>query len=205
MKELQPFDITFSGVNLIEASAGTGKTYNITSLYIRALIEQDISVGKILVVTYTEAATKELKDRLLKRMSEAVSVLKNGEVVNKHDQFLHELLHHTDDRDRAVKRLEKAIRSFDESAVYTIHGFCYQALQEQAFESRAMYDAEMIGDDSELVLEAVDDYWRNWVAEVSEHPNKKPLLNLLLDVRQRVAGQSRGKLSLAKGPCFLCN
>ncbi len=181
MKELQPFDITFSGVNLIEASAGTGKTYNITSLYIRALIEQDISVGKILVVTYTEAATKELKDRLLKRMSEAVSVLKNGEVVNKHDQFLHELLHHTDDRDRAVKRLEKAIRSFDESAVYTIHGFCYQALQEQAFESRAMYDAEMIGDDSELVREAVDDYWRNWVAEVSEHPNKKPLLNLLLD------------------------
>ena len=181
MKELRPFDIRFSGINLIEASAGTGKTYNITSLYIRALIEEDISVGKILVVTYTEAATKELKDRLLRRMREAVSVLKNREVSNKNDQFLHALLSHTDDKDRAIGRLEKAIRSFDESAVYTIHGFCYQALQEQAFESRAMYDAELIGDDAELVLEAVDDYWRNWVDEVSEDPSKKPLLTLLLD------------------------
>ncbi len=181
MKELQPFDIAFSGINLIEASAGTGKTYNITSLYIRALIEHDISVGKILVVTYTEAATKELKDRLLQRIREAVSVLKKGKVDNKHDQFLLDLHHHTDDKAHAVERLEGAIRSFDESAVYTIHGFCYQALQEQAFESRAMYDAELIGDDSDLVLEAVDDYWRNWVAEVTEEPQKQPLLDLLLD------------------------
>ncbi|WP_445666083.1 exodeoxyribonuclease V subunit beta [Fodinibius sp. AD559] len=195
MKELQPFEISFSGINLIEASAGTGKTYNITSLYIRALIEQEIPVSKILVVTYTEAATKELKDRLLQRMREAVSVLKNGEVANKQDQFLHELLHHTDERDHAIEQLEKAIRSFDESAVYTIHGFCYQALQEQAFESRAMYDAELIGDDSELVLEAVDDYWRNWVAEVSEHPNKQPLFNLLLD-----NGYEPEKLAKELGP-----
>ncbi|WP_372637757.1 exodeoxyribonuclease V subunit beta [Fodinibius sp.] len=181
MKLLNPFEITFSGINLVEASAGTGKTYNITSLYIRALIERDISVGKILVVTYTEAATKELKDRLLRRIRASVRALKSGEVGDPSDQFLRDLLAEVSECKKAVDKLERAVRMFDEASVYTIHGFCYQALQEQAFESRALYDAEMVGDDSELVQEAVDDYWRNWVAEVAEHPRKRLLLKLLVD------------------------
>lgn len=184
MKLLKPFEIDLSGINLVEASAGTGKTYNITSLYIRTLIERDITVGKVLVVTYTEAATKELKDRLLRRIREAIEVLTSGEVEEGTDQFLAELLETVEDRKGAFEKLEKAVRMFDEASVYTIHGFCYQALQEQAFESGAMYDAEMIGDDSELVQEAVDDYWRKWIAEVSEHPHKKPLLKLLNDEGQ---------------------
>ncbi len=181
MKPLKPFDISFTGINLVEASAGTGKTYNITSLYIRALIELDISVSKILVVTYTEAATKELKDRLLSRIRESIKVLKSNRVADDSDQFLKELLQNVDDRSQAVRNLEKAVRMFDEAAVYTIHGFCYQALQEQAFESRALFDAEMIGDDSELVLEAVDDYWRKSVSDATGDPLKRPLLKYLMD------------------------
>jgi exodeoxyribonuclease V beta subunit len=181
MKLLEPFNIDLSGINLVEASAGTGKTYNITSLYIRALLEQDISVGKILVVTYTEAAMKELKDRLLSRIRESMEALKAGKVEEKSDEFLKDLLSEVHDHQKAVAKLEKAVHKFDEASVYTIHGFCYQALQEQAFESGAMYDAEMIGDDSELVQEAVDDYWRKWVAEISENPRKQPLLKLLTD------------------------
>ena len=181
MKILEPFEVEFSGINLVEASAGTGKTYNITSLYIRAIVERDVAVSKLLVVTYTEAATKELKDRLLERIRQSISVLKAGEVSDQSDQFLVDLLDKVDDTDEAVERLQRAVRLFDEASVYTIHGFCYQALQEQAFESRAMYDAEMIGDDSELVQEAVDDYWRNWVAEVSANPAKRPLLSLMKD------------------------
>ncbi|SHE32580.1 DNA helicase/exodeoxyribonuclease V, beta subunit [Fodinibius roseus] len=181
MKLLNPFEISLSGINLVEASAGTGKTYNITSLYIRALIERDIAVGKILVVTYTEAATKELKDRLLGRIRQSVRVLKSGEVRDRSDQFLRELLAEVSDYEGAADKLERAVRMFDEASIYTIHGFCYQALQEQAFESRALYDAEMVGDDAELVQEAVDDYWRNWVREVSEHPEKRLLLKLLID------------------------
>ena len=181
MKLLKPFEIDLSGINLVEASAGTGKTYNITSLYIRVLIEQDISVGKILVVTYTEAATKELKDRLLSRIRASIEVLESGRVDKESDDFLEALLTEVDRPQKAVEKLEAAVRMFDEASIYTIHGFCYQALQEQAFESRAMYDAEMIGDDKELVQEAVDDYWRNWVAEVSKNPQKKSLLKLLND------------------------
>ena len=179
MKPLKPFEISYSGINLVEASAGTGKTYNITSLYIRALIELDVSVDDLLVVTYTEAATKELKDRLLKRIRESINVLKEGEVSDDSDQFLSELITHVSNPEEALEKLQRAVRCFDEAAVYTIHGFCYQSLQEQAFESRAMYNAEMIGDDSELVQEAVDDYWRNWIAEFSEDKEKKVLLDLI--------------------------
>ncbi|MDZ7680160.1 MAG: exodeoxyribonuclease V subunit beta [Fodinibius sp.] len=181
MRLLDPFEVSLSGINLVEASAGTGKTYNITSLYIRAIVEKDMAVSKLLVVTYTEAATKELKDRLLERIQQSIAVLKAGKVSDESDQFLVDLLDEVAQPEQAVDRLQRAVRLFDEASVYTIHGFCYQALQEQAFESRAMYDAEMIGDDSDLVQEAVDDYWRNWIAEVSEDPRKRPLLELLKD------------------------
>ncbi|HKK45425.1 MAG TPA: exodeoxyribonuclease V subunit beta, partial [Balneolaceae bacterium] len=181
MKKLKPFEIDLSGINLVEASAGTGKTYNITSLYIRTLIERDVTVSNILVVTYTEAATKELRDRLLNRIRQSISVLKKGKSDKEDDQFLDDLLDHVSNPGQAIEKLDAAVRSFDEASVYTIHGFCYQALQEQAFDSRAMYDAEMIGDDSDLVLEAVDDYWRNWIADTANNPWKKPLVKLILD------------------------
>jgi len=181
MKSLQPFDISFSGINLVEASAGTGKTYNITSLFIRALIELEIPVRNILVVTYTDAATKELKDRLLKRIRESITVLKTNHTADRDDQFLKQLSDHVNDRLRVIEKLERAVRTFDEAAIYTIHGFCYQALQEQAFESGAMYGAEITVDDSDLVLEAVDDYWRSWVGKAATDKLKRPLLKYLLE------------------------
>lgn len=179
MKTLKPFEISLSGINLIEASAGTGKTYNIASLYIRALTEQDIEVKGILVVTYTEAATKELRERLMKRLRQCVQALEGTEFED--DEFLRALPGHVTNNEQAISKLKKAIRSFDEAAIYTIHGFCYQALQEQAFESRAMFDAELIGDDKEVVRQAVDDYWRRWVHEISEDELRQPLLKYLMD------------------------
>lgn len=194
MRPLNPFDISFTGINLVEASAGTGKTYNITSLYIRALIELSLTVNQILVVTYTEAATKELKDRLLRRVRESVRALETNSA-DTDDQFLNALLGHVTNRQKAISKLEEAVRSFDEAAIYTIHGFCYQSLQEQAFKSRAMYGAEMIGDDSELVLEAVDDYWRNWVSEASQDSLKRPLLQFLVQ-----KGYTPDQLASTLGP-----
>ena len=180
MRPLHPFDIPLTGINLVEASAGTGKTYNIASLYIRALIEYKRKVSEILVVTYTEAATKELKDRLQKRIRESVTALRTGKVPDG-DAFLHELKSRVEHKDRAVELLQQAVRSFDEASVYTIHGFCYRALQEHAFESGAIFGAELIGDDTEVVLDVVDDYWRSWVNEASGDPLKRPLLKLLTD------------------------
>ncbi len=181
MKKLQPFELRFSGINLVESSAGTGKTYSITSLYIRALIEKEIDVDQILAVTYTEAATKELKDRILKRIRISLHVLKGNTAESTGERFYKELRNHVTDPKQAITRLEQALRKFDEASIYTIHGFCYRALQEQAFESGAIYDAELIGEDTELVQEAVDDYWRSWVAKVTDNPQQRPLLKMMTD------------------------
>jgi exodeoxyribonuclease V beta subunit len=215
MKPLDPFAVDFTGVHLIEASAGTGKTYNIASLYVRALIEAGQTVDEILVVTYTEAATKELRDRLMRRLRESIRVLEGG--VAGSDSFLSQLKQQIRDPEKvdgggetddladsekegdpaysqtagdtaqpvdsaeAAKRLKRAVRSFDEAAIYTIHGFCRHALQDRAFESGAPFEAELIGDDSEIVREIIEDYWRNYVQEASKDELKRPLLQFLLD------------------------
>ena len=63
-RPLDPFGVVLQGVNLVEAAAGTGKTWTITVLYLRLLLERDLPVARILVVTYTRAATGELRQRL---------------------------------------------------------------------------------------------------------------------------------------------
>lgn len=179
MKPLQPFDVPFSGVHLIEASAGTGKTYNIASLYVRAVIETDKTVDEILVVTFTKAATKELRDRLMRRLRESIQVLKGASA--EEDSFLLDLQENVSNKDQANERLKQAVHSFDEAAVYTIHAFCQHALQEWAFESGAPFEAELIGDDSEILTELIDDYWRNTVKSYSDNPVQRPLLKFLMD------------------------
>ena len=179
MKPLQPFDVSFSGVHLIEASAGTGKTYNIASLYVRAVIETDKTVDEILVVTFTKAATKELRDRLMRRLRESIQVLKGASA--EEDSFLVHLQKNVANKERAIERLQQAVHSFDEAAVYTIHAFCQHALQEWAFESGAPFEAELIGDDSEILTELIDDCWRNTVKTYSDSPVQRPLLKFLLD------------------------
>lgn len=179
MNTLRPFEIPLSGVNLIEASAGTGKTYNITSLYVRALIDKNVEVDQILVITFTKAATKELKDRILKRLRESIDALQNQEGGS--DEFLENLINYVQKPDKAVYKLQQAVHSFDKAAVYTIHGFCQQVLQQYAFESGSSYDSEVISDDRELIQELIDDYWRKWVVEASKDPQKTPLLKLIVD------------------------
>jgi exodeoxyribonuclease V beta subunit len=178
MQPLNPFEVPFSGVHLIEASAGTGKTYNIESLYVRAIIEAGKTVDEILVVTYTKAATKELHERLMKRLRQAIHALNDTHTEN--DSFLRELQQQVEHPQQAIQQLKAAARSFDEAAVYTIHGFCQQALQEFAFESGAPFEAELIGDDTEITAGIINDYWRKWVREASESTLRRPLLKLLI-------------------------
>jgi len=72
MQPLEILTIPLDGVNLIEASAGTGKTYTISNLYLRLILEKEISVRDILVVTFTDAATKELKERIRNILSDTL-------------------------------------------------------------------------------------------------------------------------------------
>lgn len=156
------------GANLVEASAGTGKTYNIQTLYLRQVIEQGLRVQRILVVTFTEAATKELRDRLRSVLDDALRHL-NGqpsaeprvaEILSRAplqgDRF------HKDDAAKEKKwRIERALLDFDEAAIFTIHGFCQRVLERFAFECRQQTDAELIGDDRSVIHETCEDWWRN--------------------------------------------
>ncbi len=154
-------ELRLAGTNLIEASAGTGKTQTITDLYLRLLLEQELGVGEILVVTYTNAATAELRMRIRARLHEALIALAAA-IPESHDRFLQRLIerrrvHGRADADQA--RLLLALHSFDEAAIFTIHGFCQRVLRENAFESGAAFDAEVLTDESLLRTEVVQDFW----------------------------------------------
>jgi len=162
MKKLplfSPFAVPLEGSQLIEASAGTGKTYTITSLFLRLILERsDMDVRRILVVTFTEAATGELRDRIRTRLRGALDAFLAGQAPAD-DAFLQELLR-GHDRDVAVKLLTSAIADFDEAAIFTIHGFCQRVLRDLAFEAGGLFDTELISSQDDLVRRAVDDFWR---------------------------------------------
>ncbi len=161
MQELKHLDVELSGTNLIEASAGTGKTYAIACLYLRLLIEKGLTPDRILVVTFTEAATEELRGRIRGRIREALDVFAGRPTK---DPFLLGLAANENrggpGRDQSMDLLHRAITSFDTASIFTIHAFCLRALQDNAFESGSLYDTELVTDPSGMFQETVDDFWR---------------------------------------------
>jgi len=157
---MKPFDLfsTFlDGVNLIEASAGTGKTYTLEGLYIRLLLEKTLPPDRILVVTFTKTATEELKSRIRKKLVRLKDGLTNPE---NDDGFIREIIDHTKDPHQARELIRDALADFDKAAIYTIHGFCQRILQEFAFETDNSFDSEVSADPSSLFREIAEDFWR---------------------------------------------
>ena len=159
-----PFDAATAplhrGVNVVEASAGTGKTYSIAMLVLRFVAEFGVPLQELLVVSYTRAATEELRARIRKRLVEAREILGRGEQEGD-DPGLVECLNRFADRPLARERLELALLDMDRAAVFTIHSFCRRMLQEQALESGQLFDMELTADVSQVRDELVEDYWRS--------------------------------------------
>jgi exodeoxyribonuclease V beta subunit len=167
--EFNVYETALAGLNLVEASAGTGKTWTISGLYARLILEQGLSVDQILVVTYTKAATAELQDRIRKRLRDLLAALETQDAGK--DDFCRTLLDRYGDDDRrelAIRRLTRAIGGFDQAAVFTIHGFCQRLLSESAFEAGSDFDCEVLPDEKELLREIVDDFWRQEVYPASD-------------------------------------
>lgn len=164
MQRLDPLEAPLSDLNLIEANAGTGKTWTITALYVRLLLEAQCSVESILVVTFTEAATGELRDRIRARLAETRDCFERGEAGD--DRVGGALLERVD-RSDALLRLTAAIRDFDQAPIYTIHGFCQRVLSDQAFDSGLPFRTEILVDQSALLQEIVEDFWRSEIASAS--------------------------------------
>ncbi len=159
---LDPLSVPLEGIHLIEASAGTGKTYTIHTLFLRLLIERGLTIDQLLVVTFTRAATAELRSRVRDRLCEALSVFEMGasEIGRVRDPFLAALLaRNASDAPRIRQRLSEAIRDFDLSHIHTIHGFCQRVLLEHAFEGEVHFDAALSTDGGELFREIACDFW----------------------------------------------
>ncbi|MGZ5071338.1 MAG: UvrD-helicase domain-containing protein [Methylobacter sp.] len=130
------------GINLIEASAGTGKTYAIAMLVLRFIVEQAMPIEKLLVVTFTKAATEELKDRVRCRLAEARRAL-DGETKNSDHNIIVWLSQLDIEPEQIRQRLNNALLEIDQAGIFTIHGFCQRVLKDHALESGQLFDAEL--------------------------------------------------------------
>lgn len=166
MKPLEAAQIPLNGISLIEASAGTGKTYTITSLYLRLVLGHHcapLSPENILVVTFTRAATEELRSRIRTRLRQAYLALQNkGE-----DPLIAEIKAEINDVPLALQRLKDAQQLMDLASIYTIHGFAQRLLRQNAVESGVNGEFELILDESELLEQAIRDVWRAKVYPLS--------------------------------------
>ncbi|MHB0851188.1 exodeoxyribonuclease V subunit beta [Stutzerimonas nitrititolerans] len=184
------------GSRLIEASAGTGKTFTISALYLRLVLghggeqafARELLPPEILVVTFTDAATRELRDRIRARLVEAARVFREEA---EGDDLLRQLRADfpLERWPACACRLDIAAQWMDEAAVSTIHGWCQRMLREHAFDSGSLFTLTLETDHSELLAQVARDYWRlhcyplqgdalSWVMNRWGHPD-----NLLRSVR----------------------
>lgn len=155
-------DFPLQGLQLIEASAGTGKTYTIANLYLRQVVSGK-KVAEILVVTFTESATDELRGRIRARLVEALGCFQGNAAVSK-DDFVAALVARVEQAGETkpvIHRLQLAVRSMDEAVIYTIHGFCQRSLGEFAFNSGQQFQMKLVSDDAEYWRQALRDWWRS--------------------------------------------
>ena len=178
VRTLDPNTLPLQGSRLIEASAGTGKTFTLALLYVRLVLghrqaDQPLTEGvmppNLLVVTFTEAATKELRDRIRARLTEAAALFgadpsvadlsadAGDPLVSLRNQCP------VEDWPACQRKLVLAAEWMDEAAVSTIHGWCNRMLSEHAFDSGSLFRQTLETDQTELLDEVARDYWRTFV------------------------------------------
>ncbi|HET8898056.1 MAG TPA: UvrD-helicase domain-containing protein [Rhodanobacteraceae bacterium] len=173
----QTLDLTLplDGVQLIEASAGTGKTFTIAGLYLRLIVERGLTPARILVMTFTRVATNELRQRLRERLQLALDLaesLRAGgaplpavwqdrtETQTAQRVFARHLATASEDIDALTRRLRAALQSMDEAAIFTIHGFCQRVLGDFAgWLDAAPTDAVLTPSDLDLIDDYASDFW----------------------------------------------
>jgi exodeoxyribonuclease V beta subunit len=190
------------GTRLIEASAGTGKTWTIAALYLRLVLghggtdayARALLPADILVMTFTRAATRELSNRIRERLVEAAGCFRGQ--VEDCDPYLEGLLEAYPDetaREQAAHRLMLAAETMDEAAIFTIDAWCQRMLREHAFDSGSLFDEELISDEAALFEDAAHDYWRQQV-----YPLREPALGALLECWPDVERLKAGLRELVK-------
>lgn len=181
-----------AGSYLIEASAGTGKTYSIAALFTRLILFEEIPIEKIVVLTFTNAATAELKTRLRSRLAQVAEILKKAQLdiqkieLPDNDDFLRDLFEHAKAKNINGKTLWQrahfAVSDFDRSSIYTILSFCHKILSEEAFVCHMPFSFEIeTGKKQEINLKLSEDFWRKNIA----HDYQKILLCNLFELNHK--------------------
>lgn len=155
--------VALKGTNLIEASAGTGKTYSIAILALRLVLEEDIPLSKILMVTFTKAAVAELQERVRAFMKQAYQYVQGNAIKDETIGQLVQNAMQTLGEGVVQQRLYEAVLLLDELSVITIHSFCQQTLKEFAFETNQLFGAEMMADIDEVLDKEVNEFWRKYI------------------------------------------
>ena len=202
---LEPQHFALRGSHLIEASAGTGKTWTIAALYLRLVLGhgdahsapvRPMLPQDVLVMTFTRAATRELSDRIRARLSEAARVFRG--IAPTEDPFLRQLCNDYPEgeaREQAAHRLALAAQAMDDAAVFTIDAWCQRVLRTHAFDSGSLFEEQLVGDEAALRLQAVQDYWRQQL-----YPLATPMLSQVLRVWRDVPALEKDMRALMAVP-----
>jgi len=177
---LNPLTLPLMGRQVIEASAGTGKTWTLSALYLRlvlglreplagpiATLGEPLMPPQILVMTFTEAATAELRERIRQRLGQAARAFAPGQAAV--DPFLTAMREGIDPslHPLCVHRLANAAQWMDEAAIHTIHGWSLRMLREHAFDSQSLFEQTRLEDVTGLQRQTVQDHWRTWFYPLS--------------------------------------
>jgi exodeoxyribonuclease V beta subunit len=189
-------ELDLGGIKLIEASAGTGKTHTIADLYLRHILDGR-QTSEILIVTYTNAATDELRGRIRKRLYDALHLF--DQPATDKDELFQLLLEQWQGLDESARsmqqrRLQLALRSMDEASISTIHSFCQRSLQENALSGNQLFDSDLLSNDEQLWEAAIKDWWRRqtyspdsdtWNLIKQHLPDLNSLIATLLELRNK--------------------
>jgi exodeoxyribonuclease V beta subunit len=176
MSEPSPQLISLDAPALVQASAGTGKTYTITTYFVRGVLELDLVPEQILIVTYTKAATAELRVRARERLVTAIQLL---DQVEGDGDVLHGVVADALERmgrSQTEHKLREALAQMDQAPILTIHGFCQRLLQDYPLSFGIDFDFEVAEDVASMYVDLAVDFWatalyheRDWLLRALKH------------------------------------
>ncbi|QIX25272.1 UvrD-helicase domain-containing protein [Nocardioides sp. JQ2195] len=174
VEDLEPFDITDplpTGTTLLEASAGTGKTWTIGALVTRFVAEGEARLEEMLVVTFGRAASQELRERVRAQLVEAEQALADPAAPHQENDLIELLLTGTQ-QEVAERRhnLREALGSFDAATIATTHQFCQLVLRSLGVAGDTDSSARLVEDLDDLLVEVVDDLYLRGFADAEDGP-----------------------------------
>ncbi|MCQ2380058.1 MAG: UvrD-helicase domain-containing protein [Victivallaceae bacterium] len=190
MTEFNAVECPLDGINLVEAAAGTGKTYNIETLVLRAVLElgnnedgngdkaPGFSIQNLLLVTFTNAAASEMKGRVFKALGKAISTMSAyvdggdweqipDDVYEREKKVLRHAIDAGKTPEDCLRRLRAAAGDFDKAQISTIHGFCHRILLDFSFERGGLADMEILQSDRDLIARMAEDHYRKMLLDRS--------------------------------------